>query len=235
MHKVIGSLLLACLLFLAPATAQAHHKDGHEQGPSAHAQAEQDKDETVEPTQQPAAATAEKGGANNEGPYDSTPSNGENQGNGNAPANGTVGNADDKNPPGQVNNDKDNGYECDNNKGVGDKGGNPAHTGCAETPPAKPPTKPPVDKPPVTKPPKQQPPKAKPPVVTPPVVEPPVVTPPSEPPVFVPPVKPEPPTDVDEPVDTPDELAYTGSNAAGLLLGASSLIGAGAAALRRRK
>ena len=59
----------------------------------------------------------------------------ENQGNGNAPANGSVGNADSKNPPGQAPNgtDSNKGYECDQNKGIGDKGGNPAHTGCATT------------------------------------------------------------------------------------------------------
>jgi hypothetical protein len=71
-------------------------------------------------------------GANTSGPFD--PHNvgqGDNQGNGNAPANGTVGNADDKNPPGQVKNGGDSGYECDDNSGVGNNGGNPAHSGCA--------------------------------------------------------------------------------------------------------
>lgn len=42
------------------------------------------------------------------------------------PANGSVGNADDKNPGGQSKDDDNNGYECDNNNGVGK--GNPAHT-----------------------------------------------------------------------------------------------------------
>ena len=75
-------------------------------------------------------------GANQSGPYDpTTPCTGDNQGNGNAPCNGSVGNADDKNPPGQLpgGSDSNNGYECDNNKGIGDNGGNPAHTGCVET------------------------------------------------------------------------------------------------------
>jgi hypothetical protein len=61
------------------------------------------------------------------------------------PCAGCVGNADDKNPPGQYanGNDANNGYECDQqgrsanegNNGVGF--GNPAHTGCAQdtTPP----------------------------------------------------------------------------------------------------
>lgn len=64
---------------------------------------------------------------------------GNNQGNGKAPANGTVGNADDKNPPGQAPNgsDHNNGYECDKNKGVGNNGGNPAHSSCS-TPSATP-------------------------------------------------------------------------------------------------
>jgi hypothetical protein len=50
------------------------------------------------------------------------------QGNG-PPADGSVGNADDKTPGGQSNGDNPNkGYECDDNQGVGK--GNPAHTGC---------------------------------------------------------------------------------------------------------
>ena len=84
------------------------------------------------------AAGSGSGGANSGcGAYcPTTPAPGdENQGNGNAPANGSVGNADSKNPPGQApdGTDSNSGYECDTNKGVGDKGGNPAHTGCAST------------------------------------------------------------------------------------------------------
>ena len=57
---------------------------------------------------------------------------GDNQGSGKAPANGTVGKADAKNPPGQAPNgtDANAGYECDRNSGVGNNGGNPAHSGC---------------------------------------------------------------------------------------------------------
>ena len=46
------------------------------------------------------------------------------------PCDGCVGKADDKAPPGQVQDGSDlnAGYECDTNKGVGP--GNPAHTGC---------------------------------------------------------------------------------------------------------
>lgn len=41
------------------------------------------------------------------------------------------GKADNKNPPGQVDNTRDNGYECDGNKGIAK--GNPAHTTCVTT------------------------------------------------------------------------------------------------------
>ena len=47
---------------------------------------------------------------------------------------GSVGNADNKNPKGQRTNgsDHNNGYECDGNPGIGN--GNPAHTGCTPAP-----------------------------------------------------------------------------------------------------
>jgi hypothetical protein len=75
-------------------------------------------------------------GANTSGPYDPTcngsPSlNGKGDGNANGkPCAGCVGNADAKNPPGQMpnGNDPNAGYECDRNQGVGQS--NPAHTGC---------------------------------------------------------------------------------------------------------
>ena len=64
---------------------------------------------------------------------------GNGSGTGNAtgrPDAGTVGNADSMNPPGQApdGTDDNNGYECDDNSGIGQT--NPAHTGCA---PASPP------------------------------------------------------------------------------------------------
>ena len=83
-----------------------------------------------------------QGGANqNPGPYDNTcdgraSENGSGGGNANGrPCMGCVGNADDKNPPGQLPNGKDHnaGYECDRNKGVGQ--GNPAHTDCQSSTP----------------------------------------------------------------------------------------------------
>jgi hypothetical protein len=75
-------------------------------------------------------------GANQGGPYDSTCDGSPSQnglGDGNAtgqPCAGCVGNADDKNPPGQMpdGSDANAGYECDTNNGIGRT--NPAHTGC---------------------------------------------------------------------------------------------------------
>ena len=78
-------------------------------------------------------------GANTDGPdnpYHNT-CDGSPSGNGNGkgeakgrPAAGTVGNADDKNPPGQAPGPSDGnaGYECDRNHGIARS--NPAHTGC---------------------------------------------------------------------------------------------------------
>jgi hypothetical protein len=85
-------------------------------------------------------------GANQGGPYDNTcdgsPS-GNGNGNGQAtgkPCAGCVGNADDKNPKGQMPNGSDHnaGYECDRNHGIGRT--NPAHTGCKTTTVTPPPT-----------------------------------------------------------------------------------------------
>lgn len=95
--------------------------------------------------QPPSKADFSGNGANTHGPYDSTrdgsPSKNGN-GDGKAagkPCAGCVGKADNKNPPGQLpgGSDPNSGYECDSNKGVGK--GNPAHTGCVETP-EEPPT-----------------------------------------------------------------------------------------------
>ena len=84
------------------------------------------------------ATPALAGGANTSGPYN--PSNvgapsGHGQGKGNAygkPAAGTVGNADAKNPPGQLPGPQDgnNGYECDGNSGIAR--GTPAHSFCED-------------------------------------------------------------------------------------------------------
>ncbi len=85
-------------------------------------------------------------GANQSGPYNNTcPRNADSaNGNGGGGANGRpcagcVGNADDKNPPGQQPGPQDhnNGYECDGNHGIAK--GNPAHTSCGSTTPPPPP------------------------------------------------------------------------------------------------
>jgi hypothetical protein len=80
------------------------------------------------------ASAAPTGGANS-GCFEYAPFGvGEPSGNGvatNQPAAGTVGKADTKCPPGQAPNgtiDKNKGYECDLNQGVGKT--NPAHSGC---------------------------------------------------------------------------------------------------------
>ncbi len=88
-----------------------------------------------------AAPAYAAGGANAPGPYDpSVPYVGAPSGNGNGkgnaygkPAAGTVGNADAKNPPGQLPGPEDfnNGYECDGNSGIAQ--GNPAHSFCGGT------------------------------------------------------------------------------------------------------
>jgi hypothetical protein len=87
-----------------------------------------------------------KGGANNGGncgaycsTRDGSPSlNGNGGGKSTGkPCAGCVGKADNKNPPGQAPNgsDRNNGYECDGNHGIGK--GNPAHTACKPTTPPK--------------------------------------------------------------------------------------------------
>jgi hypothetical protein len=79
-------------------------------------------------------------GANMDGPYSSQYQSGGPSANGNGngkavgrPEAGSVGNADDKNPPGQdpynhPGTDGNAGYECDTNSGVAQ--GNPAHSTC---------------------------------------------------------------------------------------------------------
>jgi hypothetical protein len=79
-------------------------------------------------------------GANTSGPYDpacdgSASENGNGGGKATGrPCAGCVGNADDKNPPGQQPGpqDRNNGYECDGNKGIAK--GNPAHSKCNPLP-----------------------------------------------------------------------------------------------------
>jgi len=47
------------------------------------------------------------------------------------PSAGSVGRGDQKTPPGQSENDRNHGYGCDDNQGVGR--GNPAHSPCSTT------------------------------------------------------------------------------------------------------
>lgn len=92
-------------------------------------------------------------GANTTGPYNPSgvglPSgNGKStDNNGKRPCAGCVGNADTKNPPGQLpgGHDANRGYECDANQGVGKT--NPAHSGCSSTT-TSPPQNPPQTNPP---------------------------------------------------------------------------------------
>ena len=87
----------------------------------------------------PSTENSGSNGANTAGPYDpygvGQPSgNGNGDGNANGkPCAGCVGNADSKNPPGQLPgpDDGNNGYECDGNSGVAR--GNPAHSFCQPT------------------------------------------------------------------------------------------------------
>lgn len=65
---------------------------------------------------------------------------------GNGKCAGCTGKADDKAPPGQYPGDNNNGYECDNNSGIGK--GNPAHSRCAAPAPVAPPPPPPPPPPP---------------------------------------------------------------------------------------
>lgn len=86
-------------------------------------------------------------GANQSGPYNATPSGPSGNGNGGGeatgkPCAGCVGNADNKNPIGQLpgGSDHNNGYECDGNNGIAKT--NPAHTSCTQSDPS--PTPPPA-------------------------------------------------------------------------------------------
>ena len=84
-------------------------------------------------------------GANQPGPYDPTCTGAPSMNGGGAgkatgrPCAGCVGNADAKNPPGQLPgpSDRNAGYECDRNQGIART--NPAHTGCTVPPPPPPP------------------------------------------------------------------------------------------------
>jgi hypothetical protein len=93
-----------------------------------------EKPEAAEAATAAASCTTTSGG--NDSKCDGSPS-GNGNGNGQAvgkPAAGSVGNADDKAPKGQSpdGSDRNRGYECDSDHGVGRT--NPAHTGCSSSP-----------------------------------------------------------------------------------------------------
>lgn len=130
----LSGVALGLSLLTGVASATPSHDPGP--GQSAHSGSNLDNQ-----SPQPASNADYTGnGANQHGAYDSTrdgsPSENGN-GNGNAtgkPCAGCVGKADNKNPKGQApdGSDRNNGYECDGNQGVGKT--NPAHTGCTATP-----------------------------------------------------------------------------------------------------
>ncbi|HEY6935019.1 MAG TPA: hypothetical protein VI452_16585 [Marmoricola sp.] len=125
-----------------PAAAAAGHSRGGAAATHAHGNAGTSGDPQA--PQPPSRADQNAGGANGKcpgGPYcstrDGSPSENGN-GHGRAvgkPCAGCVGRADNKNPKGQYPgpSDRNAGYECDRNHGVGRS--NPAHTGCGQTTP----------------------------------------------------------------------------------------------------
>lgn len=136
--------------------ALGHHKDGHDNGQStestdtttqngnaggssgSNSKANRSSGSSTQTTTTSGSGVSTTSANGACGDYCNTPGqqsgNGNNGGNKNHGA-GTVGNADNKNPPGQFKNggDSNNGYECDGNSGVAR--GNPAHSGCQEPPP----------------------------------------------------------------------------------------------------
>ena len=170
-----AALIVACLAIPAPAFGNEGRGEEHRnhradastatQGASDHSAGTA---ATVgDPTKPQPESRADRndGGANaydcvtDPGPYcstrDGSPSaNGEGQGGAiGRPAAGTVGKADNKNPPGQEPGpgDANAGYECDTNKGIAK--GNPAHTVSMAAPPPPPPPPPPQTPPPPPPPP----------------------------------------------------------------------------------
>lgn len=209
--RLLPALAAAAALALAPGLGIADPGNGKGNGITNNPQVPpaQSTEDTSAP-QPPSNADFSGNGANVHGPYDST-RDGSPSGNGNGggeavgkPCAGCVGNADNKNPPGQLpgGSDANNGYECDANHGIGRT--NPAHTGCkpAETPPSTPPETPP------------QPP-AKHEVPQPPAGE---GAPPAPAPEAV-------------TAAEADELAFTGFDVLPLGLGGLALVGAGGAAV----
>ncbi len=122
--RLLPALAVAAALALAPGLALADPGEGKGSGI------------TNNPNVPAGQSAQDIPAAPPESTLDGTPSangNGDGEATG-QPCAGCVGNADDKDPPGQVpdGSDPNSGHECDSNAGVGR--GNPAHTGCT-TPP----------------------------------------------------------------------------------------------------
>lgn len=210
-------------------------------------------------------------GANTSGSYDPNCDGGPSQ-NGNdggrasgRPCEGCVGNADDKNPPGQApdGTDGNSGYECDGNHGIGGENqphanhsplqrdrSNPAHTNnCPSPPPPCPPRQCPPPCPPA-----QCPPPCPPGQCPPPIICPPGPGPCPPPPICVPGTKPCPnltthpasPSPTPPPVCVGDDcppppvcktncLPITGAELGGFIAAGCGLIGSGFALTRARR
>ena len=144
---LFGALLLGLSLSAGVATAAppADHSDNGQAASHSSSGTSGTSGDPASPQPQ-STADANHGGANGQCPGGTYCSNrhGAKSQNGNGggkatgkPCAGCVGKADNKNPPGQETSSPgttfpNNGYECDNNNGIGKT--NPAHTGCSSTP-----------------------------------------------------------------------------------------------------
>lgn len=153
---------VVALMVVGPTPAFAHHKDDHgKESTSDESPAEEQSTEASgedsgydgrrttsatrepEPDPEPSQAPPSTKGPGDCGDYsqiDSGPydhdncdgSQGMQGSDGNEKCAGCTGKSDDKSPGGQARNDHNNGYECDNNGGVGK--GNPPHARCPKPP-----------------------------------------------------------------------------------------------------
>jgi hypothetical protein len=149
------SAVALCAFFAGSPTAFAGTPD---RGASAEHRSDSSIHDDADPTEPQPASNADftGNGANDTGAYDSTRDGSPSEnGNGDGaatgePCAGCVGQADNKNPPGQApdGSDANNGYECDGNRGIGQT--NPAHTGCVEDETPLTPEKPEIPETPLT-------------------------------------------------------------------------------------
>lgn len=135
-----GIVVLSVLGGGATVLAEQGRSAEHRNDQAAHEAHGSDEETPLTEPQPQSNADFSGSGANEHGPYDSTrdgsPSdNGVGDGAATGePCAGCVGQADNKNPPGQLPDatDPNQGYECDGNQGIARS--NPAHTGCAAPP-----------------------------------------------------------------------------------------------------